>query len=183
MHGRRSVTLVALLVALSPAAAFAAAGAITCEVDPFSKDGVGAKQQLTVTYDGDGPGAKVTVQSPWGTLTYDDALINGNAEQKKIGMMLGGEREAQLPDLAGMEACLSKSTPDQLHDFETLLGLVADCGHALPLGAAPVLVQTLFGISIDGDKAGLTMSMSYSEDSKVAGDYLEFRQDAVCKPL
>ncbi len=159
MHRRRSVRPAAIIVALLPTSAFAASGMVTCAVDPFTKDGVGAKQQLTITYDGDGPGAKVTVQSPWGTLTYDDALINVSSEQKKIGMMLGGEREAELPDFAGMEACLSKATPDQLHDLETLAGLVADCGHALPFGGAPVPVQTLFGVSIDGDKAGLKMSM------------------------
>jgi hypothetical protein len=174
--------IAAFLVALLPTSAFAASGMLTCAVDPFSKDGLKSKQFLTVTYDGDGPNSKVTLQSPWGALVYDDALITGSAEAKKIAMMMGGERAAQLPDFAGMESCLSNSPPNQLHDFATLLGLVSDCGHTLAFGTA-IPAQTLFGFNIDGDTAGLEMSISYSEDSTVASDYLEFRQTAVCKPL
>jgi hypothetical protein len=180
LHGLRPITLSALLAVVLPTSAFAASGMITCAVDPFSKDGLDHKQFLTISYDGDGPDSKATLQSPWGTLVYEDALITGSPDAK-LGMMMGGEREAELPDFDGMEACLSKAAPDQLHSFATLLGLVSQCGHTLPLGASPVAVQTLFGLSIEGEKADLTMSLSYSADSTVANDYLEFRQAAVCK--
>lgn len=176
------LTAAALVAAFVPTAVFAASGMVTCAVDPFSADGLKSKQILTVTYDGSGPNSKVTLQSPWGTLVYEDALITGSVESKKIAMMMGGDRDAQLPDFAGMEACLSKSSPDQLHNFGTLLGLVSDCGHTLAFGA-PAPAQTLFGVTIDGDTVGLEMSISYDEDSAVANDYLEFRQKAVCKPV
>ncbi|HVY20264.1 MAG TPA: hypothetical protein VHA70_09325 [Bauldia sp.] len=171
----------AALLALSvtmPTAALASSGIITCAVDSFDKDGATAKQQLTVTFDGSGASGKATLQSPWGTLVYDDAVITG--DDTNVGIMVGGERDAKLPDFAGMEACLSKSTPDQLHDFATLLGLVADCGHGLALGS-DMPAQTLFGFAAKGNDAQLSMSISYSQDSTVAQDYLEFRQSAACK--
>jgi hypothetical protein len=177
----RLARIALLAAALVPGPAFASSGVVTCAVDSFDKDGASGKQFLTVTFDGNGASGRATLQSPWGTLVYEDALITG--DDKNIGIMVGGERTAQLPDFAGMESCLSKSTPDQLHHFATLLGLVADCGHTLPFGADPVPAQTLFGFAIDGDTAQVSMSLSYSRDSTVAQDYLEFRQSAACKRM
>lgn len=173
----RRAALAAAIAVLVPSIALAASGTITCAVDPFDKDGVTGKQLLTLTYDG----AQATLQSPWGTITYDDAFVTG--DDTHVGLMLGGEKSARLPDFDGMEQCLAKAPAGDLHSFAKLLGLVADCGHAVPFGAEAVPAQTLFGFARDGDTASVTMSLSYSKDSVVANDYLEFRQKAVCKPL
>jgi hypothetical protein len=170
------VALAAFLV-LSPTAAFAVSGTMTCAVDPFDKDGATGKQPLTVTFDG----KQATLQTPWGTIAYDGVLAVG--ENDHVALMMGGTKTAQLPDFDGMETCLSKAAPADLHSFAKLLGLVSDCGHGLPMGGEAVSVETLFGFSADASGASMTMSISYTRDSDVANDYLEFRQKAQCKRL
>jgi hypothetical protein len=160
-----------------PSTALAASGMITCAVDPFDADGATGKQQLTVTFDG----TQATLQSPWGSIVYDDAIVTGDDEH--LAVIVGGEKPVMLPDFAGMEACLAKAPAEALHRFATLLTLVAECGHSLPFAAGEVAAQTLFTFAAEGSSAMVSMSLSYSEDSSVANDYLEFRQKRACRRL
>ena len=160
---------------LLPLNALAETAALTCTLEQLDRDGASlGTRPLSLAYMGDASTGILTVESPWGQITFpyaEYAAGDATGDYKIVG---NWPATILVPDLPALMQCLSaKGQPGDLMFLDTLSQFVEECRVEVADGKEPVAANVEMTVSVVGKEPDVDIVRTYEEESEVSGHHID----------